>query len=220
MKTTRKLEQNVADELEWDPSLDVAHIGVSATADGVVTLSGHVESFHEKTAAETAAKRVRGVKAVANELRVIPDAPRDDTEIAQAAIAALEWTDFVPAKHIQATVSGGHVTLEGEVKWNFQKRGAENAVRDVAGVTDITNLIRVKSEPSEGKVKEQIEAALERNARVDANNITVHLEDGTVTLFGKVSSWAEKDEAEQAAWFAPGVERVENLLEVDELAHV
>ena len=221
MKTARKLEQNVADELEWDARLGATPIGVSATDDGVVSLTGHVASIYEKSAAETAAKRVRGVKAVANELEVKPNAPdvRDDAEIAQAAVAALEWTDLVPAKHIQVTVSGGWLTLDGEVKWQFQKQWAEGAVSGLGGVRGVTNRIIVKSQASTGQVKEQIEAALERNARLDAHGIKVEMEDGTVTLLGKVKSWAEKDEAEQAAWFAPGVKDVENLLEVREPAN-
>ncbi len=218
MKTAKKLQQNVVDELAWDASLDSSQIGVTTTDAGVVTLSGRVASDYEKRAAEKAAKRIAGVRAVANELEVVPDPPyaRDDATIAEAAIDSLRCAVVVPDKQVQVTVEDGRITLEGEVKWAFQKREAENAVRDLAGVKGVLNLITIKSEPKAGKVQEQIEAALLRSAQIDAHAVRVEAEEGTVILSGLVRSFAEKEAAEDAAWHAPGVTHVDNRLIVDQ----
>lgn len=218
MNTAKKLQQNVVDELAWDASLDSSQIGVTATDAGVVMLSGRVASDYEKRAAEKAAKRIGGVRAVANELEVIPDPPyaRDDGTLAQAVIDSLRWAVVVPDKQVQVTVEDGRVTLEGEVRWAFQKREAENAVRNLVGVKGVLNLITIKSEPNAGNVAEQIEAALLRSAQIDAHAVTVEAEEGTVILSGLVRSWAEKEAAEQVAWHAPGVTHVDNRLMVDQ----
>jgi len=219
MSLATMLQQDVVDELAWDPSVDASEIGVTTSDQGVVTLSGHVTSYYEKACAEKAARRVAGVTAMANDLIVNPPYVRDDEEITRDVLSGLALTVVVPAEHIHVSVHRGWVTLDGKVKWQFQKIAAEYSIWQVPGVLGVHNRIRVEANPSKRKVKEQIEAALARNARLDAQGIYVETQGHTVTLRGTVNSLAEKDEAEQAAWMAPGVEEVHNLLEVDMLAH-
>lgn len=210
-----KLQHDVLAELEWDPSVDASQIGVTAK-DGVVTLTGVVSSFADKMAAERAAKRVYGVRAVANDIEVkLPGGTeRSDTEIAAAAVNALKWDTSVPGEAITVTVRNGWITLEGEVEWFYQKDASERAVRLLKGVKGVVNNIKVKSRVKPGDIKDKIEEAFKRNAEIDARRITVETQDGKVILSGRVRSWAERDEAEQAAWSAPGVTAVENHITV------
>lgn len=214
--TDNELQQDVLRELQWEPSVDAAHIGVSVK-NGVVTLSGHVPSYAEKYAAEKAAKRVHGVRAVANELDVnLPgSSERTDEDVAMGVVNALKANTLVPDQKVKVTVSKGWVTLEGEVEWNYEKTAAENAIRYLTGVKGVSNLITVKPRVSPSDIKDKIERAFKRSAELDANRITVEVDGGKVTLRGTVRSWAERDEAAREAWAAPGVWSVENHIVVE-----
>jgi osmotically-inducible protein OsmY len=213
-----KLQHDVQEELEWEPSVDASHIGVAATQPGVVTLTGTVVTYAEKVSAERVAKRVSGVRAVANdiEVRVTGSMKRTDTDIAQAVLRALEWDIAIPHEKIKARVDNGWVTLEGEVALQFQRAAAENALRRLSGVRGVTNQIRLQVRPSvqPAEVKDRIEAALRRSAEIDAQGIQVDARDSMITLRGKVRTWAEREEAERAAWAAPGVLAVKDELNV------
>jgi osmotically-inducible protein OsmY len=214
MKTDQQLQQDVLDELKWEPSVREAEIAVSVK-DGVVTLAGYVDSFAQKYAAVRAAERVNGVTAVADTLLVrLPSShERTDTAIAHAVVNALRWDIEVPDDKIKARVEGGWITLDGEVEWQYQKEAAERAVRYLTGVKGVTNLIRVKPAPvSTYAVTERIKDALRRTAEREAEDIAVEVEDGLVTLRGTVHSYTEKREAERAVWNAPGVSVVDDRL--------
>ncbi len=213
--TDLELKKSVEEELNWEPSVNPAHIAVAAK-DGIVTLAGRVESYIEKINAERAAARISGVKAVVNEIEVrLPNSSeRTDEDIARAAVNALNWSISVPANRIKVKVSGGWVTLEGGVDWQFQRKAAENAVRGLIGVKGVSNLIEVKPQVSKTVVKTAIESALKRTVEADANRISVETDGDKVILRGNVRSWFEREEAERAAWSAPGVRTVDNRITV------
>ena len=213
-KSNTQLQQDVLSELKYEPSVDASNIGVTAK-DGIVGLNGNAHSYAEKYAAVRAAERVAGVKAVTDEMNV--DLPafhvRNDEDIARAVVNALQWDVWVPQDRIKAKVDGGWVTLDGKVDYKYQQDAAENAVRNLTGVKGVTNLVSINKPaviPSE--IKANIDFALRRAAEVDADNIKVKVVDDKVILNGKVSSWAERGEAERAAWSAPGVREVEDDL--------
>jgi osmotically-inducible protein OsmY len=216
MINNSKLQRDVIDELSWEPSIDAAEIGV-AVADGIVTLTGQVRSLAEKWTAEHVAKRVAGVQAVANDIVVrLPDeSRRTDAEIAHVALNALESDVWVPHHRVMVTVSDGMVKLEGEVDTQHQKQAAERVIRQLTGVKGVTNLLHVKAGVAPADVKAKIKAAFQRSALIDAGQIQVETRDGKVILRGSVRSWAERDTAEQAAWAAPGVSAVVDLLTIE-----
>lgn len=215
VKTDQQIHMDVLDALKFDPQIREQNIAV-AVQNGIVTLSGEVESHAQKVAAEAATKRVAGVRGFAEELRINPPAHhrRNDQEIAAAALNALTWHVLVPSGRIRVKVEQGWVTLFGEVNWNFEREGAYDAVRMLTGVRGITNKIDVTPDKVSVDIKSQILLAFERAARQEAENVKVRVMGGSVTLEGQVSSWAEYDRAEHAAWSAAGVSQVHNKLVV------
>lgn len=210
-KDDRVLQQRVTDELAFDPMVDAAHIGVTAR-DGIVTLTGHVKSYAAKFAAERAARRLRGVKAVAQEIdvRLPSDKKTADDEIAARAVKMLEWDVVIPPDSIRVKVENGTVTLSGEVDWAYQRDEAERDVHRLSGVQLIINQVRVRPQAQPSDIRAKITAAFERTAEHDAHGVTVDVRDDTVLLGGRVQTWLERDEALRAAWSVPGVNAVED----------
>jgi len=213
--TDNDLKQHVQSALDWEPSLDAKDVGISVD-EAVVTLRGNVASYAEKVTAERVALRVYGVKAVANDLAVhlVSAFERTDTEIAQAAVAALKWNTMVPNDRVTVTVNNGWLALNGTLDWQYQKDAAARTVRDLTGVKGVTNNIIVKPRVKTIDVRDKIEAAFKRSAEIDARRVNVTATDGKVILSGNVHSWAERQEAERAAWAAPGVTQVEDRLTI------
>ena len=213
IRSDEAIQTDVLEEVKWDTRVRPNEIGV-AVKDGIVTLTGWVDSYMKKMAAEEAAHRVRGFKAVANdiEVRLPGSAERTDADLAKAVLNALKWEANIPAGKLDVTVSQGWVTLKGEVDYGFQKRDAERAVQRLSGVKGVTNLITIKPLVSPTDLKQQIERALVRNAETDARQITVEVQGGKLILRGTVRSYAEKQAAEDTAWSAPGVSEVDNQI--------
>jgi osmotically-inducible protein OsmY len=216
MKTDSEIKKDVLSELLWDPLVTETKVGVTVN-EGVVTLTGHLDTYAEKVAAKRAAERVSGVKAIAVELDVIPvgSHQRSDTEIALAVEHALGWNTSVPQDRVKVAVEKGWVTLTGDLDWNFQRRAVERMVRPLKGVVGITDNIQLKTLPIPLKLQERIQEALTRQAMREARRIEVSVEGSEVTLRGQVHSWAERNAAEGATWSAPGVVRVNNQLTVE-----
>ena len=215
MKTDADLKRDVTAELAWDPTVKSTAIGV-AVKDGVVTLTGHLETFAEKHAAARAVRRVAGVKAMALELdvKLSPDHKRSDTDIAASAEEALKWNTLVPLEAVRLTVDHGWVTLQGEVEWDYQRRSVEKAIRPLMGVVGISNEITLRARAKASDLSRKIEEALTRQAVREAKHIQVDVDGTRVTLSGNVHSWQERDAAQGVAWSAPGVHAVINELQV------
>lgn len=216
MKTDFEIQKDVMDELTWQPLLSASQIGV-AVKNGIVTLTGTVDSYLEKIVAEDAAKKVTGVKAVAEDIEVkLKGSKKNDTEIAEAVMFSLRWHSSIDENKIKIKVENGWVTLDGSVTWNFQKVAIRSAIAKLEGVKGITNNLQVNPIVRLDDVKNRINAAFHRSATIDSDNIHLSVTGSTVTLSGTVRSYAEKKDAESAAWLAPGVIKVVNLLEINQ----
>lgn len=210
----KELRQLVIDELEYEPSIDAADIGVAAE-NGVITLSGHVTDYAQKMTAERAAWRVKGVKGIAQkiEVRLPGDKRQNDDEIAQRALNILAWNAVIPKDGVRVRVANGWVTLSGKVRWNYQRLAAENEIRKLGGVKGVSNEIALAPGAQSSDVRQRIVEALQRHAEVEADAVRVDvLEDGTVRIEGHVDNWSEMRAVEHAVWSAPGVQHVEDRL--------
>jgi osmotically-inducible protein OsmY len=211
----KALKKLIEEELEFEPSIDAADIGVAVEA-GIVTLSGHVPSYAQKTKIEDVVGRIKGVRGFAEEIEVRFPGQQStaDDVLAKRAADLIRWNAFVPENAIKVKVQKGYVTLTGTVEWQYQKERAYQAVADMGGIVGVYNRVDLKPRPSAGDVKSRIEQALKRNAELEADAIKVNVNDGTVTLEGKIKSWSERSIAERAAWAAPGVRQVDDRLSI------
>lgn len=216
MKTDTQIQEDVIEQLQWEPAIDAAGIGV-AVKNGVVTLSGKVDTYLKKILAEKAARKVTGVKAVAEDIQVgpLPGYQRTDAEIAEAVVNSLKWSSNVPDDKIRIKVEDGVVTLDGEVKFDFQRVAARKCVEKLYGVVRVNNFISILPNATREDVEKKIMAAFHRSASLDADKITVEISGSTAILKGKVRSFAESEDATSAAWAAPGITHVDNRLEID-----
>jgi len=216
MKSDVEILKDVQDELKWDPYLSSSEIGASVK-NGIVTLTGIVDAYWKKISAENAVKKISGVTAVVQkiEVKLSESGKRKDTDIAEAIQSAFRWSVLVPKDKIKVTVENGWVTLEGSVEWDFEKNAARRAVEKLEGVSGVINNIKVAPKATPSEIKQKIRSAFFRSATIDSDRVTVDVDGGTVTLRGKVRSWAERKEAEREAWLAPGVTKVINDIEID-----
>lgn len=216
MKSDAQIQKDVLAQLRWEPFLHAVAIGVTVK-NGIVTLSGIVDSFPKKIAAEKAAKKVSGVRAVVEDIQVglSPDERKTEAEIAAVVLNALKTHVLVPDKQLQIRIEEGIVTLEGEVEWEYQRTLAQNAVENLAGLRNVYNNITIKPKISPQNIKEKISAAFQRSATIDAARIKIEVSESKITLRGKVCSFSEWEDADNAAWSAPGVTIVDNQLELD-----
>ncbi|QEM03591.1 BON domain-containing protein [Mucilaginibacter rubeus] len=217
MKTDSQIQKDVMDELKWQPFLNSSAIGV-AVKNGIVTLSGTVDTFSKKITAERAAKKVIGVKAIAEDIQigVSPVYRKTDTEIAEAVLNALKWHSAVPDDKIKIKVEDGAVTMEGELEWEYQRVSAKTAIQDLTGVRSVINLITLRPRISPAELEQKISAAFQRSANIDATKVHAGISGNTVTLTGRVRSFAESEDAADVAWAAPGVFHVVNNLDIEE----
>lgn len=217
MKTDDEIQKDIMEQLKWEPYLQASEIGV-AVKNGVVTLSGHVDSYPKKLAAENAAKKISGVKAIAEDIQigVSPAQQRSDTEIAEAIVNAIKWHTAVREEKIKVKVENGIVKLEGEVEWEFERQKVKTAVENISGVRAVHNLIIINPQTTPIDVERKIRAAFHRSATIDAGKINAEVIGNKVILRGNVRSFVEKEDAENAAWSAPGVLSVESHLKVED----
>ena len=216
MKSDNEIQKDIMAQLKWEPFLNASQIGV-AVKNGIVTLSGQVDTYSKKTLAERAAKKVWGVKAIAEDIQVgiSPSYRKTDAEVAEAVVNGLKWHTMIPEEKIKVSVEDGIVKLEGEVEWEYQRTQARSAIENLTGVRSVTNLISVKPNITSSDIQQKINAAFQRSATIDSGKITAEVLGSRVTLRGKVRSFTEKEDAENAAWFAPGVTSVNSKLEIE-----
>ncbi len=217
MKSDIEIQKDVIEQLKWEPFLNAAQIGV-AVKNGIVTLSGQVDAYSKKILAEKTTKKVAGVKAIAEDIQVgiSPVYKKTDTEIAEAVVNALKWHTMIPDEKIKVSVEDGNVKLEGDVEWEYQRNQAKTAVENLSGVRFVTNLVAVKPKITPYELQQKINSSFQRSANIDSSRITAEVLGSKITLRGKVRSFAEKEDAENAVWSAPGVVSVENKLLIEE----